>query len=103
MANQMTPDELRAAAEKLTTPFHGDDRVVSAPDDREWWNALKAARDATRRLADVIEYAERERERLLRIPAASMYAQGQYDLHDIILRIARGDTTNHENRSENDG
>jgi len=71
----MSPDELRVAAKRahVSEPFYAE---------------------ACRRLADVIEYVE------------DMYGgdgMGEYIVDcdaGSVWRIARGDTTNHENRSE---
>lgn len=95
MANQMTPDELRAAAANVTSPFpEDDDAVYVSTHDREWWAALKTARDATRRLAVVIDLCEAE---LATTDPDGLTPSGQVARG--ILRAARGDTTN-ENRSE---
>ena len=89
----MSPDELRAAADQLTR-YVG--RIPGSPDDPDYLNAWDMA-EAAVRLADVIEYAE---------PVAAMTFTlfgGPAPMHPHIgkvLAIARGDTTNHENRSE---
>ena len=80
----MSPDELRAAAERH---YH----CQSSERD------VDVLIDAARRLADVIEYAE---------PFADKQFAGfaaMWDAHPEmvgVVRIARGGTTNHENRSE---
>lgn len=107
MTNQMTPDELTrrlhdvidtAISDSLTVEI---DRAVGRAeieaceaDRREAATVRDEVTAALRRLADVIEYAEKERARIRRVPAASMYAQGEYDALTEIARIARGETTN---------
>ncbi|WP_119697017.1 hypothetical protein [Microbacterium halotolerans] len=88
-----SPDELRAAADSLLTrPEPG--RLAVTVDARDAGVMSLAAR----RLARVIEHVESERVRLPQLPAASMYAQGEFDAFTEVARIARGETTSHEER-----
>lgn len=81
----MSPDELRTAAVKLTSPWaEDDDAVYASTDDREWWSSLRKGRDAARRLADVIEYAELRGD----------WIDRQY------LAFAHGEAYSHEDRRE---
>lgn len=90
MADQMTPAELRAHADLIADRYNIQDGEPAL------WRAMVHVVQAARNLADVIEYVE------------DMYGgegMGEY-LVDCdagsVWRIARGDTTNHENRSGDD-
>lgn len=87
----MSPDELREAADQLTR-YVG--RIPGSPNDPDYLNAWDLA-EAAVRLADVIEYAERER---ARVPSVSRIDRSAPEVLGSVLRIARGETTNEEKR-----
>ena len=74
----MSPDELRAHADRIADRYNIQDC------DAALWRAMVHVVQAARNLADVIEYAE----------------EVGIVRRATVLDIARGDTTNHENRSE---
>lgn len=87
MADQMTPAEMRETAKRLRARVFVMERLGETADDE------RAGADALDNLADVIEYAERERARIHRVPAASMYAQGELDALTELACLARGETS----------
>lgn len=96
MANQMTPDELRAAADECLAHVGQIAAELGINPETLDTPVVRCAR-ATRRLADVIEYAERitgsNRAESTYVPERVRHADAL-----ATLAVARGDTTNHENR-----
>lgn len=84
----MTPSEMREAAERL--------REGRLSEQGAWRTSdIEAGADALDRLAGVTEHAEKWEYR----PPTSPYTMGLRDAWRTILRIGRGNTTNHENRN----
>lgn len=98
MADQMTPAELRGAQPLWEDPPAGANAAHDAA--REIYAAADELQSDLDRLEIALASGGTYPEMRDAVTAYRIHSETAGKLRDIAARIARGDTTNHENRSE---